>query len=75
MPNKLLPPPHPHPNHTFWLPTVYVSLREEEEEVEEEVLLAAEAAEDLRQMGPSHKTHSLKRNSSHRTFHRVPRFT
>lgn len=61
--------------------SVYISLLlSEEEEVEQEeeevlFLLAAELCEDLWQMGPSHKTHSLGRNSSPRTFHRVPRFT
>lgn len=73
------PPLYPPPPR----PSISIFLREEEEEEQEVVeeeeevqsLLAAEAGEDLWQMGPSHKTHSLGRNSSPRTFHRVPRFT
>lgn len=73
------PPLYPPPPR----PSISIFLREEEEEEQEVVeeeeevqsLLAAEAGEDLWQMGPSHKTHSLRRNSSPRTFHRVPRFT
>lgn len=65
--HKACPFVHPVPN-SFWG-------RKQEEEEEVWSLLAAEAGEDLWQMGPSHKTHSLRRNSSPRTFHGVLRFT